>query len=220
MKKFITVCALMCALTCALVVPGIANAEGGIYIAPKFIDSLQNSGSVGGGDGLSSQTHNSTGFGLAVGLNMRNMTDSGVPLRFEFEYASRGNTRNEWNASYGNRQNLKATWQVQTFQVNGYYDIDTGSAFTPYVGGGLGASAIYESMTSGPQGARHSSTDTTMGFAWNVGAGVAYSFTDNIAVDVGYRFAGFGNGSVKHMGNSVENYMTANEFMAGLRVSF
>lgn len=216
MRKVTTVFALLCLLA----LPCIASAEGGMYITPKFIDSLQNSGSLGGNDGLSSQTHNSLGGGIAVGMNLRNSTESGIPLRVEFEYATRGNTRSEWNASYGDRQDLKATWQVQTFQVNGYYDIDTGSAFTPYIGAGLGASAIYESMTSGAKNARHTTSDTTMGFAWNVGAGVAYSFTDNVALDVGYRFAGFGNGSVKHMGNEVENYMTANEFMAGIRFSF
>lgn len=218
MRKVITLCALLCVLA----LPCVASAEGGMYITPKFIDSLQNTGSLGGNDGLSSQTHNSLGGGIAIGMNMRNMTESGVPMRFEFEYATRGNTHSEWNASYGNRHDVKATWQVQTFQINGYYDIDTGSAFTPYIGAGIGASAIYESMTSGNanNSSRHMSSDTTMGFAWNVGAGVAYSFTDNVALDVGYRFAGFGNGSVKHMGNEVENYMTANEFMAGVRFSF
>lgn len=216
MKKVMTVFALLCVLA----LPCVASAEGGMYITPKFIDSLQNTGSIGGSDGLSSQTHNSVGGAIAIGMNLRNTTDSGLPVRVEFEYATRGNTSSEWNASYGARQDLKATWQVQTFQVNGYYDIDTGSAFTPYIGAGLGASAIYESMTSGAANARHTSSDTTMGFAWNVGAGVAYSFTDNVALDVGYRFAGFGNGSVKHRGNEVENYMTANEFMAGVRFSF
>lgn len=216
MKKIITLCTLLCVLA----LPGLASAESGMYITPKFIDSLQNTGSVGGSDGLSSQTHNSIGGGIAVGMHMRNLTDGGVPIRLEFEYATRGNVHSEWDAGLRNRENLKATWQVQTFQINGYYDIDTGSAFTPYIGAGLGASAIYESMTSGPAGNRHTSSDTSMGFAWNVGAGVAYSFTDNVALDVGYRFAGFGNGTVKHQGNDVNNYMTANEFMAGLRFSF
>ncbi|MEG2171987.1 MAG: outer membrane beta-barrel protein [Desulfovibrionaceae bacterium] len=216
MNKVITLCALLCVLA----LPCMASAEAGMYITPKFLDSLQNSGSLGGSDGLSSQTHNSVGGALAVGMNLRNMSESGIPLRVEVEYATRGNTRSEWNASYGHRQDVKATWQVQTFQLNGYYDIDTGSAFTPYIGAGLGASAIYESMTSGPSSYRHHTEDTTMGFAWNVGAGFAYAFTDNVALDIGYRFAGFGNGSVKHNGNDVENYMTANEFMAGVRFSF
>lgn len=216
MKKIIT----LCTLVCMLALPGFASAATGMYITPKFIDSLQNSGSVGGSDGLSSQTHNSLGAGIAVGLHMRDLTDSGVPLRFEFEYATRGNTSSEWNAGLLNREKLKASWQVQTFQINAYYDINTGSDFTPYIGGGLGASSIYESMTSGPANNRHNSSDTSMGFAWNVGAGVAYSFTENMALDVGYRFAGFGNGTVKHQGSDVDNYMTANEFMAGLRFSF
>ena len=205
-------------LAAFLALPAFSVAEAaGVYVTPKFIDSLQNTGSVGGDDGVSSKTRNSVGGGVAVGLHMREY--SGMPLRVEFEYATRTKTNASWDSGLNRDMNLKAAWQVQTFQFNGYWDIDTGTNFTPYVGAGIGASAIYESMTSG-DGWRHHSSDTNMGLAWNVGAGVAYAFTENLALDVGYRFAGFGYGHLKHQGDEVYNYMTANEFMAGLRISF
>lgn len=214
---------LLCMLVLAgvLALPALSDAEAaGMYITPKFIDSLQNTGNVGGDDGLSSKTLNSVGGGVAVGLHMRDYTDGGVPLRFEFEYASRSKINDSWGKGLNRGRYLKAAWQVQTFQINGYWDIDTGCDFTPYIGAGLGVSSIYESMTSGDGKYRHSSEDINMGFAWNVGAGVAYSFTENVALDVGYRFAGFGYSHLKHQGSNVENYMTANEFMAGVRFSF
>lgn len=217
MKKVV----MSLALSAMLVFPMVSGVHAaGMYITPKFIDALQNTGSVGGSDGLSSQTWNSVGAGIAVGLNLREFTEVGAPIRVELEYASRGKLKSEWNGSIGARNQVKAAWQVQTFMLNGYWDIDTGSAFTPYLGAGLGASYIYENMTSGMGGVRHSTEDYNWGFAWNVGAGVAYAFTDNVALDVGYRFAGYGESTIKNYGGNVHNYMTANEFSAGVRLSF
>lgn len=210
----------MMALVAALALPLASQAQAaGMYITPKFLDSLQNTGSVGGNDGLSSQTWNTVGGAIAAGLNFRDYTDVGAPIRLEFEYGTRNTMKTEWNASLGGRQNVKASWQVQTFQVNGYWDIETGTAFTPYIGAGIGASYITQSMTSGAL-YRHYTEDSNWGLAWNVGAGVAYAFTDNVALDLQYRFAGFGESEMKHSGSTVSNYMTANEFMAGVRFSF
>ena len=217
MRKFFYILALVTALSLPLASQASA---AGMYITPKFLDSLQNTGSVGGSNGLSGQTWNTLGAALAVGVNLRDYTDSGAPLRFEFEYGTRGTMYSQWNGSLGSRERLKAAWQVQTFQINGYWDIDTGTAFTPYIGAGIGASYIYESLTSGPSDARHHTEGSNWGLAWNVGAGVAWNFTDNMALDLQYRFAGFGESTLKHRGGDVNNYMTANEFMAGLRFSF
>lgn len=211
----------MMALVAALAMPLASQAQAaGMYITPKFLDSLQNTGSVGGSDGLSSQTWNTVGGAIAAGLNFRDYSEVGVPIRMELEYATRTTLKSEWNASLGGRVGVKSSWQVQTFQVNGYWDIETGTALTPYIGAGIGASYIDQSMTSGPGWARHSTQDSNWGLAWNVGAGVAYAITDNLALDLQYRFAGFGESEVKHGGSNVSNYMTANEFMAGMRISF
>ena len=217
MRKFLYALALVALMALPF---GSQAQAAGMYITPKFLDSLQSSGSLNGGSGLSGQTWNSIGGALAVGANLREMTESSIPLRFEFEYATRGTLKAEWNGSLGLRAQPKASWQVQTFQLNGYWDIDTGTIFTPYIGAGIGASYIRSSMTSGPQYARHYTEDSSWGLAWNVGAGAAISLTDSVALDVGYRFAGFGESSIKHMGNNVTNYMTANEFTAGVRFSF
>lgn len=217
MRKILYIMALVAAL--AMPLASEASAAG-MYITPKFLDSLQNTGSVGGSDGLSSQTWNTVGGAIAVGLNLREFTDTGTPLRVEFEYATRGTLKSEWNANLGAREKVKAEWQTQTFQVNAYWDIETGTAFTPYIGAGIGASYIREGMTTGVGNARHYNEDTNWGLAWNVGAGVAYSITDNIALDLQYRFAGLGESELKHTGGNVTNYLTANEFLAGLRFSF
>jgi opacity protein-like surface antigen len=50
-----------------------------------------------------------------------------------------------------------------------------------------------------PTDQHHSSpgSKTSTNFAWNVGAGASYDFTENVALDLGYRFAGLGSAKTK-----------------------
>ena len=75
---------------------------------------------------------------------------------------------------------------------NLWIDIPTNSAFTPYVGGGLGvgfatADTTFNGNTYGygPNGVGN--------FAYQVGAGVKFDLSESIAVDAGYRFKGITN---------------------------
>jgi opacity protein-like surface antigen len=65
---------------------------------------------------------------------------------------------------------------------NLWYDFSNGSAFTPYVGGGLGAAWSNLQVNAGPV----SSTSTNLAF--QIGVGAKYAISDNIDLDIGYRF--------------------------------
>ena len=65
---------------------------------------------------------------------------------------------------------------------NLWYDIDTGSGFTPYVGGGLGVG--YTELTSDESDDKYSAT----GLVYQLGAGVKVAMTDSLALDLGYRY--------------------------------
>ena len=65
---------------------------------------------------------------------------------------------------------------------NLWYDFSNASAFTPYVGGGLGAALSTVQVSTGPV----SSTSTN--FAFQLGVGAKYALSENIDVDIGYRF--------------------------------
>lgn len=71
---------------------------------------------------------------------------------------------------------------------NLWVDFDTGSGFTPYIGGGLGVGYIHaESPGAGPV----SPLDADgVGLAYQLGAGVQVDVADNIALDLGYRWKG------------------------------
>ena len=194
------------------------GAKTGFYIAPRFLDALTNTGEVNGGGGRSSRTRNTFGGAIAAGYYFRYL-DARVPLRAELEYAARGDVRASWDSSAAlNTGKFKALFNVQTLQANAYWDIDTGTAFRPFVGGGMGLSFIYADYKPGNDS---SYSDTTTGFAWNAGAGIAYDINESVTVDLAYRFAGFGNAEAKKGSNSTtRNYMTANEFLLGLRLNF
>jgi opacity protein-like surface antigen len=65
---------------------------------------------------------------------------------------------------------------------NLWYDIDTGSGFTPYVGGGLGVG--YTELTADTSDSKISAT----GLVYQLGAGVKVAMTDSLALDLGYRY--------------------------------
>ena len=210
-----------------LILPTIVAAEvKGIYFAPKFLLGIQNSGDVSSsrahpspdgsdppvGDRAFRQYSEATfGGALAVGYNFA--PQHSIPIRTEIEFALRSNTSNKrkfstitpGSKSPGDPETWrgKQTTNLSTLFFNAYYDFNTGTPFTPYLGGGLGMAFNFTSIKGnsfydGPDSTdkypwRSGSKDTyDTSFAWNLGAGLAYAFTENIAVDLGYRFIGTG----------------------------
>jgi opacity protein-like surface antigen len=76
---------------------------------------------------------------------------------------------------------------------NGYYDIRTGTAFSPYIGGGLGFAVNQltrsDALTDSAAGSFSVSDRTTrVNFAGAAMAGVTYDVNSMFSIDVGYRF--------------------------------
>jgi outer membrane autotransporter protein len=114
-----------------------------------------------------------------------------------------------------------------TLMANLYYDIDTGTAFTPYVGGGVGA-AIHDlgKVTYSFAGAPVTETGkTTTRFAWALGAGTAYTLTSNIKLDVAYQYLNAGKFKTGGMTDDgpvppSSGKVAAHEVKFGMRYSF
>lgn len=91
-----------------------------------------------------------------------------------------------------------------------------------YVGTGIGLTAQMEiDGTSNVVTAE----DDIVDFAWNVGTGINYQFTDNIKLAVGYRYLGLGEPDVAAQGqiddgqtDSVQYDLDVHELRVGLRV--
>ena len=211
MKKFLLACVAFGLLFTA----NFASAEQyGIYIAPKLFYSYQIMDDVKGeykdddgpiSTGLSDKNDSTFGGGLALGYDFQ--PNFGVPIRTEVEYAIR--SRSEGDDSYDERISPEEgepfilnhegsmKFDIQTIFVNLFIDFDTGTPFTPYLGGGVGAAFIKAkgSMKISESGTAlfdESSSNSETNFAFNLAAGVGYDFNENLTFDLGYRYTDFG----------------------------
>lgn len=166
----------------------------------------------------SGSTNTILGGNLAVGYDFYPRFN--LPLRLELEYGIYGGGSSDGDSNIdtlkltshplipdsGQRiPGAKASYQIdivniQTLMANVWWDFRNSTAFTPYVGGGIGLSFIHAkgdmsldlpntpgTPYSGDLGGR-----TTTNFAWQLGAGCAWNITDTVALDLGYRFMSLG----------------------------
>ena len=201
-----------------LMIPSVGFAAGdqlGIYVAPKFVYGLTQiesikeywtNGADQGVQGHGSKTDNAFGGSLAIGYDFGKKFS--VPIRTELEYAIFSGFEGKNTLTYVHGGTSKTEWEVfkqkfqlQTLFFNAYWDINTGTKLTPYVGAGIGMAFINSkwtasgyTVTAAPDPwSERSGSKMNANFAWNIGAGLGYDITDNWTIDVGYRFVGLGS---------------------------
>ena len=134
-------------------------------------------------------------------------------FRTEIEY-SKNSDAEKTHHYYG--ESYKAKVESQSLLANVYYDFNTGTKFTPYIGAGIGGTKLKASLDG------DSVDDKT--FTWQIGAGTAYALTENLSLDIGYRFINYGDFSETETDvnwwekDKVES--KAHEIYAGIRYSF
>lgn len=125
-----------------------------------------------------------TGYLLGGAIGMR-IWD---PLRAEIEISHA-----RWKAKsfdYENTLTYSASGHLSATYLLGnlWIDIPTHAAFTPYVGGGAGVA--WADGDSKFEGEDIGYDDGELGFAFQLGGGIAFAVTDQLSLDVGYRFKG------------------------------
>lgn len=184
------------------------------------------------------KTDTAAGGGVQLGYNF---AQTGYPIRIELDYTARGeaevsSTRNmtwSWTLNgtyYGGIPGVMTQADkvsLDTFLANFWYDIPTGTAFTPYIGGGIGWGFVSYTNTRAmdSRGDSDSFTDKKDGtnFAWSLGAGVSYALTPHVAIDIGYRYIDAGDMKVSASGGEplrAAASIATHDLMAGLRYSF
>jgi len=230
MKKANIVVTTVVALV-AILAMGTAYAAdaGGVYVGIKGgYEYKDNTGGVN--DNVAAATNNNatgsykdrSGYtvGGAVGYNFAGM---GLPVRAEAEYLYHDQFK--YSATNSTTGAFSSKIDIHTVFANFYYDFKTSTAFTPYIGAGLGVAWINQKVASTFTGWTPTVSDgnyDTTNFAWNVGAGVGYSLTSNIVVDLGYRYTSFGD--AKSVDNGRISYrakdLNSHEALLGLRYQF
>lgn len=165
---------------------------GSLNAGASFLDTTRNFGS-----GIDIDSRSDTGWALSGGVGYA--YTNGLRAELELGYRRHGikdlfvRSDGGLGASLGvggplNGATLAAEGHETSFSgmVNGWYDIKTGTAFTPYVGGGIGLSRI------ALNGIKISDfqivDDSDVVFAYQFGAGVAYAVTPSISLTVDYRY--------------------------------
>ena len=132
-------------------------------------------------------------------------------LRTEIEYGWQKNDldRLSYSNEYGNFS--QGDLKTQTYMTNGYFNAETGSPWSPFVGAGIGFAKV-ELNTPGLGSADNDAT-----FAYQLMAGVAYSITEVIIIDAQYRFVGSDDATLSGGG---EYNLRTNNLMMGARFNF
>ena len=140
----------------------------------------------------------------------------GNGIRTELEASLRSNDINGLkNNGLASPSGTTRTWGVL---VNALYDINTGTAFTPYVGAGVGL-GIVNAKLNAANVSQFNGTDTQ--FAYQGIAGVSYAINQNLALTADYRY--LGTTDAKFSGNNNTSWKVANgnhTLLAGLRWTF
>ena len=234
------------ALVCTLTPNGLQAAEKtGVYVAPKFNLGFMNwqaqgNGSadfapLNGADSFSfdsNRTNTVFGGALAVGYDFSRQFD--VPVRVEVEYGiysgGKGSTESKIDTGKllpGIPTDASAEFDIkimniQTLMANLYWDFHNDSAFTPYIGGGIGMAFIQSKGSifvdaknlADPNGSftaeKSFGIKNTTNFAWQIGAGCSYDFNETVALDLGYRFMSLGTVKTKSCDFSQQSFGTMN----------
>jgi opacity protein-like surface antigen len=133
-----------------------------------------------------------------------------------------------------NTYNLDGDEKALFVLANLWLDLPIGGMFRPYIGGGVGAGHLDVDIDFESGGGNHYTIidDSDWGFAWQVGAGVAFDLSESIAIDVGYRYKRINNADLE-VDEDVEDWFSddvtpdeiekdykSHNVLVGLRIMF
>jgi opacity protein-like surface antigen len=114
----------------------------------------------------------------------------------------------------------KWTYSIQSYMVNGYADFNAECKISPFLMAGIGIANIqnkeaYLGISDG--GATVTGTSNGV-FAWQVGAGVGVKASDNVTIDLSYRYFAASNADGFAEDRKVD--VSTSNFLIGGRYSF
>jgi len=193
-----------------------SKASDGVYVSlgagwNKVLDADLKTG------GLSGKSTFEDGYAIigAVGYGWGN------GFRTEFEGGYRNNDQKSATLG-GVRFANKGSYSALTGMANVIYDLNLGG-FTPYVGAGVGVARVGLNTAS----TRGQIDDYDMQFAYQGIAGVAFGLTENIKLDLGYRYINTlkpsfmaGNSTTGPTGNTIRSEYGAHTVLLSIRYEF
>lgn len=177
---------------------------------------------VSGKIGATATTDSDLTFSNGVSITGEGEYDTGLLVGGALGYALGNGGRVEGEVSYltsdidsmsvmGIGFDVDGEINIWSFLLNGYFDIETDTPFTPFLGAGIGvANVTFE-------GDGDDADDTV--FAYQAGAGVGFAVTDTVNLDLGYRYMGTTDIQYHESGVDVEVEYGSHNFYGGIRVA-
>jgi opacity protein-like surface antigen len=212
-----------CALCCATCAAAPAALADGFYVnlhgGPRYLLDADQSRDPHG-EPLDVGRLHFDNIGGTVGLAGGYDWDNGLGLETEFAYRRNGL---DHDVFHGDSTDLDGSLSSYTLLANVYYRLNTGTAVTPYIGGGVGISLLDLDMKRGEEERFHA-LDTDTQFAYQGIAGLDYAIAPHWSVGAEYRFFGTTDPSfIDHPdGNRVwtETVYHAHELLFGVTYRF
>ncbi|NOR25027.1 MAG: outer membrane beta-barrel protein [Desulforhopalus sp.] len=181
---------------------------------------------VGGNLGLAIANDSDVTDSTAPGITLEFESDMGYALGGAIGYGF-GNFRIEGEIAYQTNDldqikalgvSVDATGDTSSLTglLNGYYDFNNTSPFTPYISGGVGVAKVEINDVSIPGSGFSNVNDDHTVFAYQVGVGVAYAIKENLSFDVKYRY--FATSDLEL--DTTDFEYSSNNFYAGIRYTF
>ena len=79
---------------------------------------------------------------------------------------------------------------VMSVMANGFFDLDTGTPFVPFIGIGVGAVNLSVKLNASEDATEPQFEGSGWGFGYQANVGVAYEIVDAVALTLGYKFFG------------------------------
>ena len=214
-KSIFVVCFLV---VCTFAITSSALAVEGMYVSGN-VGAVALSDSDVSVDGYSGSLDlgYDTGYALTVAVGRKVEY-----VRLEGELGYRATDMEGYNYTDSSiTASLGGDVKALSFMVNTYFDINTGTSFTPFIGGGIGFANIDAEVTGtleedGEVVLEGSEGDDDTVFAYQVIAGVAFAMTDNTFLDLSYRY--FATSDPEF--GDIRGEYGGHNLMLGLRYSF
>jgi len=163
--------------------------------------------------------------GSAVGGSLGYKSPSSWRLELEATYRRNAFDKIDWS-HFSKIGSFETTGDVASlaFMANVFWDIDTGTKWTPSLGAGLGVVQVTFDDVSDADGPLFDETETGVGF--QMGIGVGYALTEALTLSLDYRFfvafvsptADLGQPGIG--GEEFNMEYTNSAFLLGLRYQF
>jgi OOP family OmpA-OmpF porin len=167
------------------------NPTTSFTFPPRIIRNVTVTSLVGGPVGLdpSFKAKMDVGFGVSVSAGYQGLFIPEFRVEGEINYHS--NQIDTVTSSFlPSPHSFGATGSIDSIglMLNGYYDFLNSSAWTPYLGGGIGAAHLAVTDAGIPALSSFTASARDWQFAYQGIAGVRYSFTPSISASLDYRY--------------------------------